>query len=176
MFKVAKWLFTEAQLGKDRLGCHFAYISESHKAFLQVERNNLTHARDMYTALKDPSFDIKNTHVLWGSSLHPTLEKHFHMKWMKVDQVHEYSYTCLQNGVQEVELAYHGGINTHNIKTHETFKTSDNKFKSWIADSNFDPIQWEMKGIHVCRPEKLSATTGKHAAVTVRKCTNKRIL
>jgi hypothetical protein len=94
------------------------------------------------------------------------------MKWLKVHQVHEYSYTCLQNGVQEVELAYHGGINTHNIKTHETFKTSDNKYNSWIADSNFDPLQWEMKGIHICRPEKLSLTTAKPAAVTGRKCTN----
>jgi hypothetical protein len=94
------------------------------------------------------------------------------MKWLKVHQVHKYSYTCLQNGVQEVELAYHGGINTHKIKTHETFKTSDDKFKIWIADSNFEPIQWEMKGIHICRPEKLSLTTAKPAAVTVRKCTN----
>jgi hypothetical protein len=168
--KVAKWMFTEAQLGKDQLDCHFAYISESFKAFLQVEGNNLTHARDMYAALKDGAFDISNTHVLWGSTLYPSLGTKFTMQWMKVHQVHEYSYTCLPNGVhQEVELAYHGSINTHTIKTHETFKTSDNKYKKWIVDCNFDPVQWEMQGVHVCRPEKLTFKTAKPDSLTVTK-------
>jgi hypothetical protein len=42
--QVAKWIFTEAQLGRDQLDCHFAWITNCFTAYLQGEGNNLMHA------------------------------------------------------------------------------------------------------------------------------------
>ena len=116
-FTVGKWIFTEAQLGRDQLDCHFAWITNCFTAYLQGEGNNLMHPHDMFTALTHSSYDIMNTHVLYGSTAHPPLEKKFRMKYVKVHQVHEYSYTAMAKGVQKVEVAYHGGIYTPHHKT-----------------------------------------------------------
>jgi hypothetical protein len=88
--QVEKWMCTEAQLGKDQLDCHFAWITECFKAYLNKEGNNLIISLYMFTALTDPSFDIANTHVMYGSTAHPKLQKKFVMKHLKVHQVHEY--------------------------------------------------------------------------------------
>jgi hypothetical protein len=131
----------------------------------------------MFNALTDPSFDIANTHVMYGSTAHPKLQKKFVMKHLKAHQVHEYSYTQRGKGVQIVEVAYHGGINTLHHTTTETFKTSDARYEQWIKDANFTVVPWKMEHIHVCRSqkvmvhkEKLTATTITTSKKTMGKC------
>jgi hypothetical protein len=159
--QVAKWIFTEAQLGRDQLDCHFAWITNCFAAYLQGEGNNLMHPRDMFTALTHPSYDIVNTHVLYGSTAHPSLQIKFSMKYVKVHQVHEYSYTALARGKQKVEVAYHGGILTPHHRTTEAFTTSDADYVQWIHDSNFEALPWKIVRIHGCRQKKLTVNKSK---------------
>jgi hypothetical protein len=126
---VGKWLFTEAQDGRDQLDCHFAWITAAFKAHNDTEGNNVNHPEDMFLALRSTATDIMNTHVLFGNTTHPTVKKKFPMKKVKVHQVHEYTYRTLSAGKgQRVQLAYHGGICTPNFSTTETFKTTDDRY------------------------------------------------
>jgi hypothetical protein len=159
---------TEAQLGKDQLDCHFAWITECFKAYLNKEGNNLKTSEDMFIALTDPSFDIANTHVLYGSTAHPPLQKKFRLQHLKVHQVHEYSYIQLGKGVQKVEVAYHGGVLTPQHTTTENFKTSDARYVQWMKDANFEVRPWKMERIHVCRSAKLQLRYEIDPVATIR--------
>jgi hypothetical protein len=77
---VGKWLFTEAQDGRDQLDCHFAWITASFKAHNDTEGNKVNVPEDMFLALRSISTDIMNTHVLYGNTTHPTLKKKFTIK------------------------------------------------------------------------------------------------
>jgi hypothetical protein len=46
---VEKWMCTEAQLGKDQLDCHFAWVTECFKSYLNKEGNNLILSLHMFT-------------------------------------------------------------------------------------------------------------------------------
>jgi hypothetical protein len=165
--QVAKWIFTEAQLGRDQLDCHFAWITNCFTAYLQGEGNNLMHPRDMFTALTHPSYDIVNTHVLYGSTAHPLLQKKISMKYVKVHQVHEYSYTALARGEQKVEVAYHGEIHTPHHRTTETFSTLDANYVQWIPDSYFEALPWNMVCIHGCRQKIITINKAKVEDATI---------
>ncbi len=80
-FVVEKWIFTEAQCGKDQLDCHFPWIRNCFEAYLQGKGNNLTHPRDMFCALTTEAFNITNTHVLWGDTSHDSIAKKFPLKF-----------------------------------------------------------------------------------------------
>ncbi len=121
----------------------------------------------MFTALTDPAFDIANTHVIYGSTAHPKLQKKFVMKHLKAHQVHEYSYTQCAKGVEKVEVAYHGGINTPPHTTTETFKTSEVRYQQWIKDANFKVVPWVMERIHGCRSQKIMVHKDKLTAATI---------
>ncbi len=79
--QVGKWLFTEAQDDRaDQLGCHFAWIKASFKAHNDTEGNKVNVPEDMFLTLQSISTDIMNTHMLYGNTTHPTINKKFPMK------------------------------------------------------------------------------------------------
>jgi hypothetical protein len=87
-FTVEKWIFTEAQCGKDQLDCHFSWILNCFAAYLHGEGNNLTHPRDMLCALTTEAFNITNTNVLWGDTSHDSVATKFQLK-LAVHSVYE---------------------------------------------------------------------------------------
>jgi hypothetical protein len=69
-FRAEKWLFTEAQLGKDDLDCHFSFVRRCFEQFLQIPKKNMTKPAHMYDALKHPT--------LLGNTKHDALKKKFY--------------------------------------------------------------------------------------------------
>ncbi len=159
-FTVNKWIFTEAQCGKDQLDCHFSWIRNCFDTYLQGKGNNLTHPRDMFKALTAEAFNITNTHVLWGDTSHDPVTTKFPLK-LAVHSVHEYVYNYMPTKDWEVTVAHHGGILTTTTKTRHAFKTGGKWYIDWLNKSSFSPTSWTCKGIHVCRPEKMVLHSGK---------------
>jgi hypothetical protein len=65
-FKVEKWVFTEAQLGKDDLDCHFPWIRRVFLQFLNIPEHNLTKPEHMYAALTYNTLQLDNNPRVMG--------------------------------------------------------------------------------------------------------------
>ena len=152
-FKVEKWIFTEAQLGKDDLDCHFSWIRRYFQYFVNIPGQNLTKPEHMFKALTHNTLHLDNTHVLWGNTKHAPLKRKFVLSKLKVQSVHEYVYVTKKKGLQEVKVSYHGGITSTNMQ--QSFTTKDAMYTTWLADTGFNPTDWVEKGTHSCRPEKI---------------------
>ena len=113
----------------------------------------MTKPEHMYAALTYYTLQLDNTHVLWGNTKHAPLKKKFVLPKLKVQSVHEYMYTTKTNGTQDIRVSYHGGIN--NCDMQRSFNTGDAMYKKWIADAEFKATDWELKGAHQCRSEKM---------------------
>jgi poly(3-hydroxybutyrate) depolymerase len=76
-------------------------------------------------------------------------------------------YTTKTNGTQDIRVSYHGGIN--NCDMQRSFNTGDAMYKKWIADAEFKATDWELKGAHQCRSEKMKNRKQKRESETKRK-------
>jgi hypothetical protein len=150
---VEKWIFTEAQLGKDDLDCHFSWIRRYFQYFVNIPGQNLTKPEHMFKALTHNTLHLDNTQVLWGNTKHAPLKRKFVLSKLKVQSVHEYVYVTKKKGLQEVKVSYHGGITSTNMQ--QSFTTKDAMYTTWLADTGFNPTDWVEKGTHSCRPEKI---------------------
>ena len=96
-FRVGKWVFTEAQMGKDDLDCHFSFVRRCFEQYLNVPKMKLTAPAHMYEALTHPTLSIANTHVLLGNTKDDTLAKKIVLPKLKVQSAHEYEYVFKSN-------------------------------------------------------------------------------
>ena len=55
---------------------------------------------------------------------------------------------------QEVRVAYHGGITSPQMQ--HVFSTNDDLYKTWLAQTNFQPEDCTMHCEHKCHPHKLT--------------------
>jgi hypothetical protein len=76
--------------------------------------NNLTHARDMFSALTEEAFNITNTHVLWGDTSHDPVTTKFPLK-LGIHSVHEYVGSKMPT--DEWEVIFQDLTNRHTFKT-----------------------------------------------------------
>jgi hypothetical protein len=164
-FKVEKWIFTEAQLGKDDLDCHFSCIRHLFLQYLNMPGHNMRSPADMYAALTYPTVQLENTHVLLGNIEHYPLKKKFVLSKFKVKSVHEYMYTTLKNGTQNVQVCYHGGIT--NAAMQRSFNTGCPMYQTWLAAAGFKPTEWKPSATHTCRLEKMKK--GKQSCGSINK-------
>jgi hypothetical protein len=159
-------LFTEAQLGKDDLDCHFSFVRRCFEQFLQIPTKNMTKPAHMYDALTHPTLSITNTHVLLGNTKHDALKKKVVLPKMKVQSVHEYAYRTKTNKAQEVRVAYHGGITTPHMQ--HVFQTDGDMYKSWLADTNFIPAECTLLLEHRCHQDKFKKANSSTKGVKPR--------
>jgi hypothetical protein len=97
-FRVEKCVFTEAQMEKDDLDCHFSFVWRCFEQFLNIPQKKMTAPAHMYEALtQQPTLSIANTHVLIGNTKHDTLPNKFVLTKLKVQSVHEYAYVFKSN-------------------------------------------------------------------------------
>jgi hypothetical protein len=148
-FKVAKWIVTEAQCGKDALDCHFSWVRCCFLCHLCRPGALLTQPRNMYEALTHKTLQITNTHILLGDVKHAPVDKcTLPALKLKVQSVHVYEYTTLEQGGQEVEIGYHGDIKTPS--TRYKFTTKQKVFTEWIKRTEFAPTQWKKNDTFKC--------------------------
>ena len=145
-FRVGKWVFTEAQMGKDDLDCHFSFVRRCFEQYLNVSKMKMTAPAHMYEALTHPTLSIANTNVLLGNTKHDTLAKKCVLPKLKVQSVHEYEYVFTSNKskVQEVRVRYHGGIETAHMQ--HVFKTDQDMYKQWLQETMFKPTECTIHG------------------------------
>ena len=114
----------------------------------------------MYAALIYPEHALKNTHVILVDTTHPPLTKKFKLPPLKIQSVHEYSYTDVKKGTVKVEVAHHGGIEA-GASTRWSFTTKDQKYTSWVKEADFVAHPWEGYKCKPCALDDKAKPQGK---------------